>query len=50
VTSAEFCGDLSVRKARGNASGMAISLRERSRRQETRRKFDHPDITPILRL
>lgn len=50
VTSAEFRGDLSVRNACGNVPGMAISLRERSRRQETRGKFDHPDITPILRL
>jgi len=50
VTSAEFRGDLSLKNARGNASGMAISPREGSRRQETRGKFDHPDITPILRL
>jgi len=50
VTSAEFRGDLSMKNARGNAPGMAISPREGSRRQETRGKFDHPDITPILRL
>lgn len=49
MTSAEFRGDLSEKNARGNALGMAISPRERSR-QETREKFDHPDITPILRL
>lgn len=45
----EFHGNLSEKNVRGDVHGMAISLRERSR-QETRGKFDHPDITPILCL
>lgn len=49
MANAEFRGDLSEKNARKCPWNGNISLRERSR-QETRGKFDHPDITPILRL